>query len=109
MVRDRKRPLKIYVTEEERGAIGTRAKGCGLVVSDYLRAVGLGHEPRSVFAHEAVMALAKVNADQGRLGGLLKLWLSDRPGQGASTVDVRRLLREIEAAQADLRKLVERA
>ena len=70
MVRDRKRPLKIYVTEAERAAIAARAQSCGLVVSDYLRAVGLGHEPRSIFDHEAVMALAKVNADQGRLGGL---------------------------------------
>jgi hypothetical protein len=109
MTRDRKRPLKIYVSETERAAIAARAQGCGLVVSDYLRAVGLGHEPRSIFDHEAVMTLARVNADQGRLGGLLKLWLSERPGQGASVTDVRRLLREIEATQAILRQLVERA
>jgi len=50
----------------------------------------------------------RVNADQGRLGGLLKLWLSDRPGDGASTSDVRRLLREIEETQITLRKLVQR-
>jgi hypothetical protein len=50
----------------------------------------------------------KVNADQGRLGGLLKLWLTERPGDGASTRDVRRVLQEIEATQAELRRLVQR-
>jgi hypothetical protein len=33
--------------------------------------------------HAAVSDLAKVNGDKGRLGGLLKLWLVDRPEKGA--------------------------
>jgi hypothetical protein len=55
-----------------------------------------------------VQDLVRVNADQGRLGGLLKLWLVERPGEGASTVDVRRLLQQIEETQAELRRLVQR-
>jgi len=45
----------------------------GLSVSAYLRAAGLHHPIRSVLDHQAVCDLAKVNGDQGQLGGLLKL------------------------------------
>ncbi|MCF2995281.1 hypothetical protein [Neisseria gonorrhoeae] len=31
----------------------------------------------SVYDGEAVKALAKINADQGRLGGLIKMWLAN--------------------------------
>ncbi len=56
---------------------------------------------------QAISNLLKALADLGRLGGLLKLWLSERPGQGASTVDVRRLLRQIEAHQMQLKGIIE--
>ena len=36
--------------------------------------------------------LLKACGDLGRLGGLLKLWLTERPGQGAPETDVRHLL-----------------
>jgi hypothetical protein len=39
---------------------------------------------------------------------LLKLWLSDRPGAGVSAFDVRKLLRQIEEAQARLRQAIGR-
>jgi hypothetical protein len=106
--RQRRRRLKVSVTEAERDRIIELAALTRLSTSAYLRSLGVGWVPRSTLDHQAVLALAKVNADQGRLGGLLKLWLSERPGQGASTLDVRRLLGEIEAAQAQLRKLMER-
>jgi hypothetical protein len=80
----------------------------GLSLSSYLRGSGLGYQPKSILDLRAVEDLAGVNADQGRLGGLLKLWLSTRPGEGAPTTDVRRLLREIEDTQARLRRLVQR-
>ena len=85
-----------------------RAKGCDLSVSAYLRQLGTRHELKSTLDAQAVLSLVKVNADQGRLGGLLKLWLSDRPGAGVAAFDVRRLLCEIEAAQGELRSLVKR-
>ena len=106
--RDRRRPLRVVVSASERARIAERAAAARLSVSAYLRNLGTGWEPKSTLDHQAILALAKVNADQGRLGGLLKLWLSERPGQGASAVEVRRLLGEIEAAQTGLRKLMER-
>ena len=80
--RDRKRPLKVVVNEDERLAIADKAASTGLSVSAYLREVGMGYQPKSNFDQEAIMTLMSLNADQGRLVGLLKLWLSEKPGQG---------------------------
>jgi hypothetical protein len=33
---------------------------------------------KSILDQNSIADLAKVNADQGRLGGLLKLWLTNR-------------------------------
>jgi hypothetical protein len=106
--RDRQKPAKVFLTPSERAEIEARAEAAGLSVSSFLRAAGLGHAVRSVLDHEAVMALAKVNADQGRLGGLLKLWLSSRPGEGASEREVRQLLQRIEALQGELARVAGR-
>jgi hypothetical protein len=101
-------PLKVVVSTAERAAIIERAKACDLSVSAYLRALGTGFEPKSTLDNQAISHLLKALADLGRLGGLLKLWLSERPGQGASTIDARRLLRQIEAHQAQMKGIIER-
>ena len=104
----RRARVKVSLSAAERAAVEERAVATGRSISALLRDAALGIEPKSILDLQAVQALVKVNADQGRLGGLLKLWLSDRPGEGASTADVRRLLREIEETQVTLRKLVQR-
>ena len=102
-VRERLRPLRVVVSQSERREIEGRAAAASLSVSAYLRAAGMGASFRSAASsHEQVVALAKVNADQGRLGGLLKLWLSEQPGQGATVRDVRALLDLISEAQGKL-------
>ena len=83
--RDRKRPLKVVVSERERAEIETRAAATGLSVSAYLRNLGLGFQPHSTLDQAAILALVKVNADQGRLGGLFKLWLSGQSAPSAET------------------------
>lgn len=100
--------MKVFVTDGERERIEERAKVAGLSVSAYLRNAGLGHPIRSVLDYDAVRDLAKVNGDQGRLGGLLKLWLVDRPGRGAPETDVRRLLERIGELQGQLADVVGR-
>jgi hypothetical protein len=98
-VRDRQKPLRVYVSEEERRQIEATAEACQQAPSAYLRSLGMGYKPKSAFDREAIEALAKLNADQGRLGGLLKLWLSEKPGEGASVKNVRALLEQIEETQ----------
>jgi mobilization protein NikA len=100
--------LRVVVSDTEAGHIAAYAQGTGLSVSHYLRNLGLGDPPQSQLDRQLVLELIKINGDQGRLGGLLKLWLSTRPGEGASAFDVRSVLREIEATQALLKTAARR-
>jgi len=70
--------VKAYVTPEEYNTMKENAGRARLSVSSYVRAVCLGHEVRSSVDKSGILDLAKVNADLGRLGGLLKLALSDK-------------------------------
>lgn len=106
--RNRLLPMKVFVTDDERSRIEDRAKAASLSVSAYLRSAGLGRPIRSTLDYEAAMELAKVNGDQGRLGGLLKLWLVDRPGRGVPEIEVRRLLERIGELQGRLADVVGR-
>ncbi len=82
------------------------AQNTKLSNSEFLRNLGQGYEPKSTFDKEAIHELAKIHANQGRLGGLLKLWLSEKKGEGAPVKSVRSLLQEIETLQFAMAKLV---
>jgi hypothetical protein len=106
--RSRVLPMKVFVTDVERERIEQRAKTAGLSVSAFLRAAGLNQPIRSILDHDAVRELAKVNGDQGRLGGLLKLWLVERAEEGAPDNEVRRLLDRLGEMQARLAEIAGR-
>ncbi|MGA8770732.1 MAG: hypothetical protein WB610_10220 [Rhodomicrobium sp.] len=106
--RDRNRPLRVFVSERERAEIETRAAATGLSVSAYLRNLGLGFQPHSTLDQEAILALLKVNADQGRLGGLFKLRLSGQSVSSGETMEIRKLLAAIEESQLKLKGLIGR-
>lgn len=69
--------LRVPVLTEEEAIIKEKAAAHGLSVAEYMRRLALNLPITSVLDHRAVVGLAKVNADQGRLGGLLKLWLTN--------------------------------
>ena len=104
--RDRKHPIKVYVSPLERAIIERHAQGVQLPPSVLMRSLALGFEPKSAFDKDAIEAMIKLHADQGRLGGLLKLWLSDKKGEGANTREVRSVLQQIESLQIELAQLV---
>jgi hypothetical protein len=106
--RPRGHRIDVWVKETELAEIDSRAQLVRLSRSQYLRNLGLGYLPKSQFDQEAILALIRLHADQGRLGGLLKLWLVDRKGY-AEVRDVRSLLHQIEALQREITKLVIRA
>jgi len=83
--RRKQQPIRVWCLPEEKTQIEANARAAGLSVSSYLRNVGMSYKIQGVIDAELVRQLAKVNADQGRLGGLLKLWLmnDDRLGQNA--------------------------
>jgi hypothetical protein len=104
--RDRKNPLRVVVSSKERQLITANAKNANLSVSAFLRNLGMGFQPKSTFDQDAIHELVKLHADQGRLGGLLKLWLTDRKGEGANASEVRSVLLLIESLQIEIAKLV---
>ena len=97
--RDRNRAMRIYVNDDERGAIQTKAKSAGLTVSSYLRAAALNRQIRSAADQEALRVLSQVHGDQGRLGGLLRMYLKDPDATGSMA---RALLDQIKSVQRDL-------
>lgn len=109
---DQKRPtrkgsphLTVYCLPEEKDQIALNAKNVGLSTSAYLLNVGMGYEIKSTLDSQLVGDLVKVNADLGRLGGLLKLWLTDdkklaATGHALTEGTVRALLKRIEDTQA---------
>jgi hypothetical protein len=70
--------LKAYVSPEEYAHVAAQAGRGSLSISAFVKAVCLGHEIKSTVDQDAVLTLAKINGDLGRLGGLLKMALSER-------------------------------
>lgn len=101
------RQLRVPVLQEEAESIKNLASAAGLPVARYLRTVGLGYRVQGILDNKRVEELAKINGDLGRLGGLLKLWLTDdyRTAHiGASTV--RAVLSKIEENQTEILKVM---
>ncbi|OCG28995.1 plasmid mobilization protein, partial [Gilliamella sp. HK7] len=70
-------PIKVWVFPEEKEMIISNAKKHGLSTSSFLRQLGLNIEVRGIVDQQRILELVKINADLGRLGGLLKLWLTN--------------------------------
>lgn len=71
------RHLRVPVLPAEEAQIKRLAAAAGLPVAAYLRKVGLGYRLPGILDHRRVEELARINGDLGRLGGLLKLWLTN--------------------------------
>lgn len=109
--RRRARHLRVPVDPEEAAGIEAHARSVGMSIAAYLRAVGLGYQPRAVIDHEKVQEMLRINGDLGRLGGLLKLWLTDDPklaqfGHGQMRHAISSALRRIEQTQGQLQTVV---
>lgn len=100
-------PIKVYCLPDERERIEANARAAGLSLSAFLLAVGQGYRVQGITDYEQVRELARINGDLGRLGGLLKLWLTDdvRTAKfGEATV--RALLARIEATQDEMGRVM---
>ena len=102
--------IKIWCSAEDKALIEELARDVGLSASSYLRQIGLGYKPRAVVDLNEVQRLVAINGDLGRMGGLLKLWLSDDPKLDEFKPEnmraiVRGLLKKIEAGQEELREV----
>ena len=101
-------PIKVYCLPEERAAIEANAQAAGLSTSAFLLAVGQGYAVQGVTDYENVRELVRVNGDLGRLGGLLKLWLTDDPRTARfGDATILALLARIEATQDKMSGIME--
>ena len=87
---------------EEYGEILASSQRAGLSLSEFARKVCLGSRVESREDQQARRELLKVNADLGRLGGLLKQALS----QGQSRERIQGLLHTIDQMQAMLKERI---
>lgn len=108
----RGKSVKIRVNELEHEEINRRANMYGVTTSTYIRNIALNYPITSKVDYLSLMELGKCRADLGRLGGLLKMWLSNKDRRaGLDEIEVKSLYKEIEAKQEELielaRKLTE--
>lgn len=106
--RPRGRPIKVWVTDDERAEIVRLAASANLSQSAYLRVAGMNHHVRSILDIEAVAELAKVNGDLGRVAGLLKLWLAEKRGVGADPKHVERTMDDFRRLQTQVHQAMGR-
>ena len=111
--RQRIRRFQVLLLPTEAVAIKSHAANCGVSVSAYLRELGLHYKPKTILDYKAAIQLAKVNGDLGRLGGLLKMWLTNDErltflGKEQGVVRINGLLDEIQSTQCLLLELVKK-
>lgn len=100
---------QVRMTPEEWAEIRDKAEAFGVSVPQYFRDCALDRPLRSKVEHLAIKELAQANADQGRLGGILKKWLTgDWKTADGYNGEIGKLLRDIEATQGIIRKAVQK-
>jgi hypothetical protein len=102
-------PIKVYCFPDERETIEEQARSTGLSKSSYLLRVGMGYPIRSIVDHRQVEELVRINGDLGRLGGLLKLWLSNEKSIGGIDArTIRETLQKIDRTQDQMVALMQK-
>ena len=96
-------PIKVWVTPEEKAAIAAKADAHSLSASSYLRRLGLAMPLQSTIDQRAILDLVKINADLGRFGGLIKMWLTTNAD--FESVSAQGLQRKLENTLSDVRQL----
>ena len=103
--------IKVRPFPEERAVLEECAAAARMPLAGFLLAAGLGTTVKSVVDLQHVATLAKAHADMGRLGGLLKLWLSREGTAGLdhpTKAEIRNLLHRIDEAQNTIKTAAER-
>lgn len=103
------RHLRVPVFPSEEIQIKSNAAAAGLSIAEYLRRISFGYQIQSCVDKDNILQLAKINADLGRLGGLLKLWLTqDKRVAHFDLQTVKKLLYRIQATQDAMLEVVKK-
>ena len=95
----KKQRITVYLEPEEYSRIQESAQRAGLSLSTFCKRVCIGTPVPGLEHRQAVKDILKANADLGRLGGLLKLAMSE----GGDKITLPRILREIDMGQKELK------
>lgn len=102
-------PIKVYCLLAEKRQIEAQAEQAGMSAARFLREVGQGYQITGVVDCQQVRELARINGDLGRLGGLLKLWLTqDQRARAFGEDTIRAVLSRIEATQDQMADVMTR-
>jgi hypothetical protein len=96
-------PIKVWVKPAEKAAIEAKADAHSLSASAFLRQLGLALPVQSTVDQRAVLELVKINADLGRLGGLIKMWLTSN--ESLESLGAQALHRKLEGTLNQIRVL----
>ena len=99
----RNKAITTYLTTEEYENVKTWAQRTRLTLSTFMRRVSQGQPVKSLEHHMFRLEIRRLHADLGRLGGLFKLSLAENKGPDH---ELRRLLREIDLRQQELREAI---
>ena len=89
------------MSEDEYAAVVDSASASSLAPSTFLREIALGHRPRTTIDQQAIHRLALLHGDLGRVGGLLRMWLTnDERLAFAEALDVGGAVDELRSLQA---------
>ena len=110
--RQRTELIQVRVTSSERKELERISTLVAKPVSTYVRTIALGSEIKSKTDERLVLEVARLRGDLGRVGGLLKLWLTNEErfdfesGKNPSSSDVRRVLAQVEHLIGSIEKVV---
>lgn len=109
------RGIYFKVTDEELEKLHSQAKNTGMTLSMYLRSLGLNYPINSIADQVALGELMKVRGDLGRMGGLLKMWLTNNDKRQATAAlgsrnyfSIDHLVDEIEKKQEEILQIARR-
>ena len=98
--------IDVWCDETQLAQIKRNADASRLPVSDFLRKLGNGYKPKSIFDRETIRELARLSADQDRLSDQLERWLLVKKKEDTPVNDGRAFLNQIERLQAEIADLV---
>ena len=98
--------IKAYLTPNEKREVTALANQARLTTSELIRRLVLNQKLPNVRQHEAVIDLVKINADQARLGNLLRMALMDEDFRPPQNMDLNTLFENIRTTQDILKSKI---
>jgi hypothetical protein len=101
-----KKLVKSYLTPDEYEALADMARRAGVSISRLVRTLCCTGQVKTFEHEEFKLELIKARGEIGRLGGLFRLALGQLPDGDMDKSQLRRVLREIEQRQREIKALI---